>query len=187
MRRLIVSEFLTLDGVMEAPGGEPGHPHSGWAGHFMSPEEVACKHDEVLEAESLLIGRVTYESFAGAWPERVGEFADRMNTMHKDVVSKTLRNPAWENTEVIRDAVVDAVHLLKETAGGPILVPGSGTLVRALTEHHLVDEYRLMIFPVVVGGGVRLFADDLAKTVLTLVDTRTFSSGVVLLTYQPAS
>jgi dihydrofolate reductase len=108
MRKLVVSEFLTLDGVMEAPGGEPTHPHTGWIGDFMSDEQMTYKLDEVLEAESLLIERVTYESFAGAWPEREGEFADKMNTMPKHVVSTTLQHPTWENTEVIRDGVVGA-------------------------------------------------------------------------------
>ena len=187
MRKLVVSEFLTLDGVMEAPGGEPTHPHAGWVGDFMSDEQMTYKLDEVLEAESLLIGRVTYESFAGAWPEREGEFADKMNTMPKHVVSTTLQNPAWANSEVIRDDVAGAVRRLKAGDGGPILVAGSQTLVASLMEHDLVDEYRLMVFPVVVGGGKRLFPENFAKTVLQLADTQAFGSGVIVLTYQPAS
>jgi len=135
MRKLIVSEFLTLDGVMEAPGGEKGHPHSGWVFKFMGPEQLVYKLAETLEAQSLLIGRVTYESFAGAWPRRSGEFADKMNAMPKHVVSTTLESPAWHNTEVITGDVAAAVTLLKAQDGGPILVAGSRTLVHTLMEN----------------------------------------------------
>jgi dihydrofolate reductase len=187
MRKLIVTEFVTLDGVMEAPGGEKSHPHSGWVVTFMGPEQLAYKLAEVLEAESLLIGRVTYESFAGAWPQRSGEFADKMNAMPKHVVSRTLTNPEWHNCEVIRDDVPGAVDKLKQGVGGPILVAGSRTLVHTLMQHGLVDEYRLMIFPVVLGSGRKLFPETPEKTVLRLVDTRTFPSGVVVNTYHPAA
>jgi dihydrofolate reductase len=187
MRKIVVSEFVTLDGVMEAPGGEPGHPHSGWVFDFMGDEQLRYKLDEVLEAESLLIGRVTYESFAGAWPERSGEFADKMNAMPKHVVSTTLRDPQWHNTHVIKDDVVREIIRLKEEEGGPILVAGSRTLVHTLMENDLVDEYRLMIFPVVLGSGRRLFPETPTKTTLRLVETRPFGSGVVVHTYQPAS
>jgi dihydrofolate reductase len=186
VRKLIVTEFLTLDGVMEAPGGEPGHPHSGWVFDLATPEQQQYKLDEVLAAESLLIGRVTYESFAGAWPEREGEFADKMNGMPKHVVSTTLRDPEWHNSEVISGDVPVAVQRLKDQDGGPILVAGSRTLVHTLMEHDLVDEYRLMVFPVVVGGGLRLFPERFAKTTLQLVGTHAFSSGVLVLTYEPA-
>ena len=186
MRKLIVTEFLTLDGVMEAPGGEPGHPHSGWVIEFMGPEQMQYKLDEVLDAESLLIGRVTYESFAGAWPEREGEFADKMNGMPKHVVSTTLRDPAWNNCTVISDDVAAEVQRLKDQDGGPILVAGSRTLVHTLMEHDLVDEYRLMVFPVVVGGGLRLFPEHFAKVVLRFTGTQTFATGVTVLTYEPA-
>ena len=187
MRPIIVSELVTLDGVMEAPGGEPGHPHTGWAIDYIGPEQIQYKHDEVLEVESLLIGRVTYESFAEGWSARSGEFADRMNAMPKWVVSTTLRDPAWNNTTVIKDDVAGEIARLKQREGAPILVAGSRTLVHALMEHNLVDEYRLMIFPVVVGSGRRLFPETPRKTVLQLTDTRTFSSGVVVHTYQPVS
>ena len=187
MRKIIVSEFVTLDGVMEAPGGEPGYPHSGWVLEFMSPEQLQYKLDEVLEAESLLIGRVTYESFAAAWPKRSGEFADKMNAMPKHVVSSTLRDPEWHNSEVLKGDVPQGVARLKEKEGGPILVVGSRTLVHTLMEHHLVDEYRIMIFPVVLGAGRRLFSETRDKTVLRLADTRAFSSGVVVHTYDPVS
>lgn len=187
MRKIIVSEFVTLDGVMEAPGGEPGHPHSGWVIEFMSPEELKYKLDEVVEAEGLLIGRVTYESFAQAWPNRTGEFAKKMNAMPKHIVSTKLRDPVWNNSKVINGDIAGAVTRLKNQAGGPILVAGSRTLVQALMEHNLVDEYRLMIFPVVVGSGRRLFPETRRKTVLRLADTRRFNSGVVVQTYNPVS
>jgi dihydrofolate reductase len=187
MRNIVVSEFVTLDGVMEAPGGEPGHPHSGWVFDFISDEQVQNKLEEVLEAESLLIGRVTYESFAGAWPERSGQFADKMNAMPKYVVSTTLRNPEWNNTTVISKDVVREIQRLKERDGGPILVAGSRTLVHTLMEHDLVDEYRIMIFPVVLGSGRRLFPETRSKTMLRLVDTKPFSSGVVVHTYHPTA
>jgi dihydrofolate reductase len=179
---LIVSEFVTLDGVMEAPGGEEGHPHSGWVFDFMSPEQERYKLDEVMDAEALLLGRVTYEGFAGAWPERGGPFADKMNGMPKYVVSTTLEDPEWNNTSVMRD--VKDVARLKEQVDGPILVAGSRTLVHALMEHELVDEYRLMIFPVVLGSGARLFPETPDKTPLELADTQAFDSGVVVHTYR---
>lgn len=191
MRRLIVTEFVSVDGVMEAPGGEAGFRHTGWVaehGGDGSAAHFGFKLDEVLEAESLLLGRVTYESFAGAWPEREGEFADAMNSMRKDVVSATLTELEWENSHLLEgDDVPAAVARLKEGGGGPILVAGSRTLVESLYGHDLVDEYRLMTFPVVLGSGRRVFPDDAAeKTPLRLVDAKAFPSGVALLTYEPA-
>ena len=183
MRNLIVSEFVTLDGVMEAPGGEEGHPHSGWVFDFAGPQQERYKLDEVNESEALLLGRVTYEGFAGAWPQRGGPFADKMNGMPKHVVSTTLEDPEWNNTSVLRD--VKDVPALKEEDGGPILVAGSRTLVHALMEHGFVDEYRLMIFPVVLGSGARLFPETPNKTPLELVHTQAFDSGVVVHSYRP--
>lgn len=200
MRKLIVSEFVTLDGVMEAPGGEPGHPHSGWVFDFMGPEQLRYKLDEVLEAESLLIGRVTYESFAAAWPQRSerkpGEvaagaeddmhvFADKMNAMPKHVVSTTLKDPKWNNTTVIGEEVVAEIKRLKKGNGGLILVAGSRTLVHTLMEHDLIDEYRLMVFPLILGSGKRLFPETPRKTVLHLVGMRDFTTGVVVHTLRP--
>jgi dihydrofolate reductase len=184
MRKLMVSEFVTLDGVMEAPGGEEGHPHTGWVFDFMSQEQEQYKLRETLDAEALLLGRVTYEGFAGAWPQRSGAFADKMNGMPKYVVSTTLEDPEWSNTSVVRD--VKDVSGLKEGDGGPILVAGSRTLVHGLMEHGLVDEFRLMIFPVVLGSGARVFPETPDKTELELVDTRAFDSGVVVHTYRSA-
>jgi dihydrofolate reductase len=182
MRDLIVSEFVTLDGVMEAPGGEEGHPHSGWVFDFMGPEQEQYKLDEVMESEGLLLGRVTYEGFAGAWPQRSGPFADKMNGMQKYVVSTTLEDPEWNNTRVMRD--VNEVSGLKEEDGGPIVVAGSRTLVHGLMGHGLVDEFRLMIFPVILGSGARVFPETPHKTGLELVDTRTFDTGVVVHSYR---
>jgi dihydrofolate reductase len=187
MGKIIVSEFVTLDGVMEAPGGEPGHPHTGWVFDFIGDEQIQYKLEETLEAESLLIGRVTYESFAGAWPKRSGDFADKLNAMPKHVVSTTLQNPEWHNTTVISRDVVDNIARLKQQERGPILVNGSRTLVHTLMEHDLVDEYRLMIFPVVLGSGRRLFPETPTKTTLRLVDSRSFGSGVVVHAYYPSS
>jgi len=178
MRKLIVSEFVSLDGVMEAPGGEPGYKHSGWTMAFpFTPEQMTYKFDEVMEADALLLGRVTYEGFAAAWPERGGDggFADKMNSMPKHVVSSTLEELDWNNSSLLTGDVAEGVRALK------------GTLVQALLEHDLVDECRLMVFPVVLGSGRRLFPDDAGeKTTLKLVDSKTFDSGVAVHTYHRA-
>ncbi len=186
MRKLIVTEFVTLDGVMEAPGGEPGHPHSGWVFDFMGDEQMKYKFDEILEADVQLIGRVTYESFAGAWPEREGPFAEKMNSMPKYVVTTTLDELEWDNCTAIRDDIPGEVAKLKQEDGGPILVAGSRTLVHTLMEHDLVDEYRLMVFPVALGSGARLFPESPDKLTLELTDTKTFETGVQVNTYRPA-
>ncbi len=179
MSKLIVTEFMTLDGIMEAPGGEPSHPHTGWVFGFAGPEQMQYKFDEVMEAESLLVGRVTYESFAGAWPDREGEFADRMNAMPKYVVSSTLSAPEWENTTVLGGDVVHVIEQLKDAGDGPIMVPGSCTLVHTILEHGLADEIRLLVFPVVLGSGRRLFADSPDKITLKLTRSHAFETGVV--------
>jgi len=186
MRRVVVSEFVSLDGVMEAPGGEEGYAHTGWVGLFPDSGQFAYKLEEVLEAEALLIGRVTYEGFAAAWPSREGEFADKMNDMPKFVASTTLTELEWNNSTLLEGDVAEAVSKLKLEDGDDILVAGSRTLVHTLMEHDLVDEYRVMLFPVVLGSGRRLFPDTPDKTVLKLVDTTTFDSGVVVHTFHPA-
>jgi dihydrofolate reductase len=188
MRKLIVTEFVSLDGVMESPGGEPGYAHSGWVIPHQAEEQMKYKLDEVMEADALLMGRVTYEGFSGAWPERDGPFADKMNSMPKYVVSSTLKDPEWNNTTVLEGDLADEVAKLKDSEEGPILVAGSRELVHALYDQGLVDEYRLMVFPVILGSGRRLFPDDAAdKTLLELVDTQSFSSGVTVQTYKPTS
>jgi len=153
----------------------------------MGSEEVQYKAEEVQEAGSLHIGRVTYESLAGAWPTYPGDFADRMNTMPKHVVSSTLEDPEWNNASVIRGDVPGEVGRLKAADEGPMLVIGSRTLIHTLMEHNLVDEYRVMVFPVAVGSGFRLFPETPNKTVLKLVNIRNFDSGVVEHTYRPAA
>lgn len=183
MRKLIVSEFVTLDGVMEAPGGEPTHPHTGWVIPYATPEQEQYKFEEVLEAELLLIGRVTYESFAGAWPGYEGAFADRMNGMPKVVVSNTMADPEWTNTQVLRGDVLRGVGELVSGDGGPILVNGSATLVHALLDADLVDELRLMVFPVSIGGGRRVFPDSRKRMPWLLVDSQSFPSQVRVDTY----
>jgi len=186
--RIVVSQFVTLDGVFEDPGGSESHEHGGWALQIdRGPEGDKFKLDEVMESEALLLGRVTYEGFAEAWPSREGEFADKFNTMPKYVVSSTLGAPSWKNSTVIKDDVAGEVAKLKEADGGDILVNGSGQLVKALMEHALVDEYRLMVFPVVLGSGKRLFADGVGKTQLRLAEARPVGpDGVVILIYRPA-
>jgi len=186
MSKLIVTEFVSLDGIMEAPGGEPSYPHSGWVFDFMSPEQEQYKLEETLEAESHLLGRVTYEGFAAAWPEREGPFADKINSMPKQVVSSTLSEPLeWENSTLIQGDVAAEIAKLKEGDGGPILVAGSCSLVHFLLENDLVDALRLMVFPVLLGGGKRPFPESGQKKSFALADTRTFSSGVSVQTYEP--
>ena len=185
MARIVVSEFVSLDGVMEAPGGEPGYRHTGWVTRYQNDEQVAFKLDEVLAHEALLMGRVTYEGFAEAWPSVEGPFGDKMNGMAKYVVSTTLDAAAWNNTTVIGADVLTMVSKLKEDVPGDILVYGSRTLVNWLKHNDLVDEYRLMVFPIVLGSGMRLFDNSVDATSLELVDTRAFGSGSVELTYRP--
>lgn len=184
MRDVFVTEFITLDGVTEAPGGEPTHPHTGWVSPFFDDELGTYKWEETRDSESLLLGRVTYESFAGAWPTYEGEMAVKMNSMHKDVVSSTLRDPEWTNTTVLPGDLVADVTALKAGEGGPIQVAGSASLVRALLQHGLVDELHLQVFPVMIGGGLRCFPDDRGKLDFTLASSRTTPSGVMLQTYR---
>ena len=187
MSKLIVSEFMTLDGVMEAPGGEPTHPHTNWVMDYMSPEQHRYKLDEVLEAGSHLLGRVTYESFAGAWPAREGPFAEKVNSMPKYVVSSTLAEPLqWSNSTLVKGDLAVEVRKLKEQKTAPILVAGSATLVHALIEHDLVDELRLEVFPVMIGGGLRPFPESRQKKPFKLTGMHRFDSGVAVHTYERA-
>lgn len=182
MAKVVVSEFVSLDGVMQAPGGEPGYRHTGWVMKFPNPEQFKYKLDEVLAHETLLLGRKTYEGFAAAWPSRTGEFADKMNKMPKYIASTKLRNAEWNNSTVLKSGVPEAVSELKKALGGDILVAGSRTLVNTLKQHDLIDEYRLMVFPIVLGSGMRLFDEIADATTLELVDTHPFGNGVVILT-----
>lgn len=185
MSKLIVSEFVTLNGVMEAPGGEPTHPHAGWTfASTYGEDHYAYKQQEIEEAESLLLGRVTYEGFSAAWPERDGPFADKINAMPKFVVSSTLTDPQWENTTVLPGDPIESFATLKESDGGPILVNGSAQLVHALTEAGLVDEFRAMIHPVLIADGLRMFPDPGELQKLRLIESIAYDSGVALLIYQ---
>ncbi|WP_374009453.1 dihydrofolate reductase family protein [Leifsonia sp. LS-T14] len=185
MRRLIVTEFMTLDGVVEAPGGEPTHPHSGWTIPFSSDDLRAFKLREVLEAETLLLGRRTYEQFADAWPPRAGEFADTMNAMPKVVATSRPAELVW-NATALEQPVRSGVAALKQGDGGPILVAGSASLVRSLLVWGLVDELRILTYPVMVGGGLRIFPDDHEKWTFELAALDRFASGAVLHTYRLA-
>ena len=186
MRKVIVSQFVTVDGVIEDPGGAEGHDRGGWAFEFdRGPEGDKFKLDEVMESDALLLGRVTYEGFAAAWPSRQGDFADKFNTMPKYVVSTTLEDPEWSNSTVIAGDVAEAVGELKRQPGGDILVNGSAQLVQTLAEHDLVDEYRLMVFPVFLGAGKPLFGETSNALPLKLVDTKPAGECLILI-YEPA-
>jgi dihydrofolate reductase len=185
--KVVVSEFVSVDGVMEDPGGVEGFDRGGWAFQFdRGPEGDTFKLDEALASDALLLGRVTYQAFAAAWPSRTGDFADKFNGMPKFVVSTTLEEAEWNNSTLIKGDVAEEVSKLKQEPGGDILVNGSAQLVQTMMEHHLIDEYRLMVFPVVLGSGKRLFGEASDATPLRLLDTKTVGSGVLILTYQPA-
>jgi dihydrofolate reductase len=187
MGKLVVTEFVSLDGVMEAPGGED-FKYPGWSFEFDRGEDGnQFKLDETLETEALLLGRVTYESFAGAWPKREGEFADKFNTMPKHVVSSTLEDPEWNNTTVLEGDVVEEVRKLKERVDGTVQTPGSLRLVHTLLEHDLVDELHLMVFPVILGTGRRLFGETTEKTDWRLTEAKPVGpEGVLVLIYERA-
>jgi dihydrofolate reductase len=186
MGRVVVTEFVSLDGVMEDPGGAEDFAHGGWVFKFdRGPEGDKVKLDELANSEAQLLGRVTYEAFAKAWPEREGEFADFMNGMPKYVVSSTLSDPTWNNTTVLSGDVADAVGQLKERVEGDILVAGSNTLVHALLANDLVDELRLMVFPVVLGSGKRLFPEGKEMAAFHLAESNAVGDGVLTLVYWP--
>jgi dihydrofolate reductase len=188
--RIVVTEFVSLDGVVEDPGGSEDFRHSGWSFEFDRGEEGnKFKLDETLSSEALLLGRVTYEGFAASWPSRTDDagFADKFNSMPKYVVSSTLEDPEWNNSSVLKGDVVEEVSRLKQEQDGDIVVHGSPLLVQTLLEHDLVDELRLMVFPVVLGSGKRLFGETSDKKSLRLTDTKVVGDGVAILTYQPAA
>ena len=187
MRTLIVTEFISLDGVVEAPGGESTHPNAGWTMAYGVPESYAFKLKETMDAQSMLLGRITYEGFAAAWPGRKGDpFADKMNSMPKHVVTNTLTELEW-NATPLRGDIIAGITELKQGDGGPILVHGSATLVRFLLAEHLVDELHLMVFPVAIGGGLRMFPDDRQKLEFELTELVRYDSGATLQIYRPAS
>jgi dihydrofolate reductase len=187
MGRIVVTEFISLDGVMEDPGGDSTFKHGGWTFEIEQGQEGAdFKLQETRDSEALLLGRVTYQGFAKAWPSIEGEFGDKFNNMPKYVISSTLEKAGWKNSTVLKGDVVKEVSKLRQKPGGDIVVHGSAQLVQTLLEHDLVDELRLMVFPVVLGSGKRLFGNTSDKKPMELVDSKKVGSGVTILTYRPA-
>jgi dihydrofolate reductase len=185
MGRIVVTEFISLDGVVEDPGGSEDFKYSGWSFEIDRGDEGnKFKLDETMASEALLLGRVTYEGFAEAWPPRSGEFADKFNDMPKYVVSSTLEEPEWNNSTVLDGDFAEAVAKVKEQHDGDVVVHGSAQLVQALLEQGLVDELRLMVYPVVLGSGKRLFGETTDKIPLRLVDSKIVGDGVAILVYQ---
>ena len=185
MGRIVVTEFISLDGVVEDPGGAEDFKYGGWSFEFSRGDEGdKFKLDEALNADALLLGRVTYQGFADAWPQRDGEFADKFNSMPKYVVSSTLREPEWNNSTVLAGDLGQAVDELRRKHDGDIVVHGSAQLVQELLERDLVDELRLMVFPVVLGSGKRLFGESSNKLPLRLADSKTVGDGIVILTLE---
>jgi dihydrofolate reductase len=177
MRSVIVSTYVTLDGVMEAP--------EKWVFRFWNDEHAKYAHDQLFASDALLMGREVYEEFAASWPSRTTEFADRMNSLPKYVVSRTLEEAAWNNSTIIKENVAEEVSKLKQQPGQDILMYGGADLMGTLMGHDLIDEYRLWVHPVVLGSGKRLFDGVGGQNILRLVATKTFGSGVVVLTYGP--
>jgi dihydrofolate reductase len=191
MGRIVVTEFISLDGVIEDPGGAEDFKYGGWTFAFNTGEEGdRFKLEETLTADALLLGRITYDGFAAAWPtiEGTGEFGEKMNGMPKYVVASTLADPEWNNSTVLQGDPVEAVRTLKQDVDGVILVAGSAQLAQTLLEHDLVDEIRLMVFPVVLGSGKRLFGETSDRKPMRLTDSRTVGDdGVAISIYEPAA
>ena len=186
MGKVVVSQFISVDGVVEDPGGSEQWERGGWAFKFdRGREGDAFKLDELMASDALLLGRTTYEGFAEAWPSRSGEFADKFNAMPKYVISSTLKDPAWTNSHVLGGGLVEEVTKLKGEVGGDIVVHGSASLAQGLLENDLVDELRLMVFPVVLGSGKRLFGAG-SKKRLELAESRAVGDGVLILIYRRA-
>ena len=185
MGKIVISENVTLDGVVQDPAGDEGFRLGGWVGLIKDRPEIGkLALDEALGTEALLLGRRSYEWFAARWPSRSGGLADRLNSLPKYVVSSTLEHPDWNNSTVLNGDVLNEVSKLKDELKGEIVVPASFQLGRTLMEHDLVDELRLRIFPVVLGAGERLFGETSDKKAMCLVDTQTVEGDVVLLTYE---
>src|SRR4051794_4239307 len=184
MGRIVVTEFVSLDGVIEDPGGAENFKYGGWTFEIDRGDEGnKYKLDETMEADALLLGRVTYEGFAAAWPQREGEFADKFNSMPKYVVSSTLTDPEWTNTTVISGDVPAEIGKLRDEFDGELQVAGSNQLVQTLVENDLVDELHLMVFPVVLGAGKRLWGETTEKKPLKLSNSNVVGDGVVILEY----
>jgi dihydrofolate reductase len=184
--RIVVTEYISIDGVIEAPGGAEDYEHVNWVFEFERGEDgQKFKDEETLGSDAVLLGRITYEGFAPAWPTFDGEVADKMNTMPKYVISKTLVDPDWSNTTVLRGDVIEEATALKQRVDGDIVVHGSAQLARALFAAGLVDELRLMVFPLVLGSGKRLFDGNGTKTHMPLREVKTVGEGISILTYGP--
>ena len=187
MGRIVVTEFISLDGVMEDPSGGEGFERGGWSFKVSRGDGGdRFKTEETMNTAAMLLGRRTYETFAGSWPQRTGEFADKFNSMPKYVVSKTLTNPEWENTRVLEGDMPDSVARLRDELDGDIVIHGSRQLAQGLLEADLVDELRLMVFPVVVGSGQRLFGDLSDQRPLRLLRTESVGDGVAILVFERA-
>jgi dihydrofolate reductase len=187
MRRIVAAEYLSLDGVTEDPGPAGEYEHLGWTVPYWNDDIDKWQTDQLSRSDALLLDRVTYEEFVASWPSRSGDpFSDRMNSLTKLVASTTLREPLEWNSTLLEGDVVDAVANLKQQTGDDILIYGSGALVNTLLSHNLIDEYRFMIYPVVLGGGKRLFRNDNNKATLTLKRTETAGTGVTMLVCEPA-
>jgi dihydrofolate reductase len=185
MGKIVVSENVTLDGVIQDPAGDEGFQAGGWVGLIKdSPQLSKLALDEAMSAGAWLLGRRSYEWFAARWPSRSGELADRLNSLPKYVVSSTLEHPAWNNSEVLTGDAVNEVSMLKQELTGDIIVPASFQLVRTLMKHDLVDELRLKVFPVVLGAGERLFGETNDKKPMRLLATQAIEGGIAYLTYQ---
>jgi dihydrofolate reductase len=186
MGKIVKSNFVSLDGVVQDPAGNEGFRLGGWVGPLKDRQDLSkLALDEALGAEALLLGRRSYEFLAALWPSRSGELADRLNSLPKYVVSSTLESPDWTNSTVLTGDVVNEVSKLKQELNGEIVVPASFQLLHTLIEHDLVDELRLMIIPVVLGAGERLFGETSDMNPMRLVDTQTIDNGVAFLTYEP--
>lgn len=186
MRKIVVTEFITLDGVMEDPGGAEQTKHGGWSGQYWNEEAQNYKYDELFATDALLLGRVTYEGFAAAWPAMTDEdgFADRMNSLPKYVISESLDHVKWSNSILVKENVIDEISKLKQESGQNIVIHGSGELINSLMQHDLIDEFRLMVFPIVLGGGKRLFKEGDELSRLKLLEVKPFETGVTVLHYQ---
>ena len=184
MGRIVVTEYISIDGVIEAPGGDEDYEHVNWVFEFERGEEgQKFKDDETFDSEALLLGRITYEGFAPAWPTFEGEVADKMNAMPKYVISQTLVDPDWNNTTVLGGDVIEEATALKQKVDGDVVVHGSAQLARALFAAGLVDELRLMVFPLVLGSGKQLFDGDGRKMRMSLRGVKTVGDGIAILTY----
>jgi dihydrofolate reductase len=187
MGDIVVTEFITVDGVAEDPGGSEGHPHGGWGFETVRGKGAQFKLDEIRATDALLLGRRTYDGFSQAWPGQEGEFADKFNSIPKYVVSSTLKDPSWNNTTVLQGDLAEEVEKLRKGHDGDVGVHGSLQLAQALLDQGLADELRLMVFPVVLGSGKRLWGETTDKKRFRLTDSKVVGEGVAIMIYEPVS